>query len=677
MGKMKKRGFIAGALVCSFLMGQGTYVKAAEVTTLNATQVSTSLRMQDDFYETVNRDWLNTAKIDVGQMSNSTFMEANKTVTEQKKEIIKDLLANEKSYAQNSDEKKIINLYKNTLNMDARNKQGIEPVKKMINEVNNIKSIDDIANLNTESKIGNTLIGVGGQVDLKDATKRALYIEPTSLSLGDSDEYVKPTENSVRVKGLAEAYYTNLLTLSGYTKEQAKSKIDNVFKLENMIAPSITGREESSKNNNAIDEQYNVYTLDELDSLAPNLNIKTIIKNNKLDKANKIILTQPKWLKALNEIYTEENLPLLKDYLEIVNIASAAAYLGEDFEKATTEFKNAFLGSQGDIPQDEKAINMVNATLGEPFGKIYIQKYFSDRVKTDVKEMTDEIISTYKNRINNLNWMSDATKKSAIEKLNKLNVQIAYPDKWEDYSKLEIRSYEDGGSLWENIENLSKFALEKSISKLNEPVDKTKFACPPQTVNAFYNPTSNTITVPAGILQGGFYDANNSKEKNLGAIGAIISHEVSHAFDNTGAKFDADGNLNNWWTQEDYSKFEEKTKKVRTFYSQVKLADGKNVNGDITVGENIADIGGVACSLDILSKMSNPDYKAFFQSNATIWREINTKEYANYRLQYDAHSPNKVRNNIVLGQFDKFYETYGIKQEDKMYIKPEDRVQIW
>ena len=217
--------------------------------------------------------------------------------------------------------------------MEARNKQGIEPIKKMINELNNIKSIKDIANLNTESKIGNPLIQFGCQVDLKDATKNALYIEPTALSLGNSDEYVKPTENSNRIKGLVETYYTNLLTLSGYTKEQAKVKVDNIFKFENMIAPSITGKEETSKDNNAIDKQYNVYTLDQLDALAPNLNIKTILKNSKVDNANKIILTEPKWLEALNGIYTEENLPIIKDYLEIMNIGSAACIFRRRFRK--------------------------------------------------------------------------------------------------------------------------------------------------------------------------------------------------------------------------------------------------------------------------------------------------------------------------------------------------------
>ncbi|WP_297420297.1 M13 family metallopeptidase [Clostridium sp.] len=678
MGKNKIRAIIACALICSVFLGQGTYAMAAEQTNSSAAvATSSSLRLQDDFYAVVNRQWLSTAKIDAGKSSNSTFMETEKAITEQKEQIINDLLANEKHYSENSDEKKIINLYNNALNMDARNKDGIKPIKKMIDEINNIKSIKDISNFNDESEIGNTLIQLGCGVDLKDVTKHALYISPTSLSLGDSDEYVKPTENSTRIKGLAENYFIKILTLSGYTEEQAKTKVDNTFKFEGMIAQSIKGREETSKNDNAINEEYNVYTIDQLDKLAPNLNIKNILKNSSADNANKIILTEPKWLKALNEMYTEENLPMIKDYLEIMNITSAAPYLGEAFEKPATEFMNAVSGSQGEIPREEKAINLVNSLLGEPFGELYVKKYVSEKVKNDVTDMTNEIITTYKDRINKLDWMSDATKKKAIEKLDKLSIQIAYPDNWGDYSKVQIRSYEEGGSLLENIENLAKFQRKKAISKLNEPVDKTKFALLPQTVNACYNPTTNTITVPAGILQNAFFDVNASKEKNLGAIGVIIGHEISHAFDNTGAKFDADGNLNNWWTQEDYSKFEEKVKKVRAFYSQVKLDDGKNVNGDLTVGENIADIGGMACVLDILSKMQNPDYKAFFESNAAMWREIETKEEEETSLQYNAHAPNKVRNNITVAQFDKFYETFGIKQGDKMYIKPEDRVQIW
>ncbi|MBN1075606.1 M13 family peptidase [Clostridium botulinum] len=679
MAKFKKSRLIACALAFSLFMSQATYVKAAEVTNtvnLGSNLVCDDIRLQDDFYSVTNKEWLNTAKIDAGQVSNSAFNEAEKALTEQKKEIMKELLANEKNYSKDSDEKKMINLYKNVLNSEARNKQGIEPIKGMLDKIKKIKTLDDIRNLN-KYDIGNPLINIGCSVDLKDATRYAAYVGSTSLSLGNSDEYTKPTENTARVKGLSENYYKKILTLVGYTEEEAKTKVDNFYKLEYMIAPSIIGKEESIKNPNAIDDEYNVYTLDKLNEVSPNLKIKDLMKDLKMNKANKIILAEPNWLKAMNDIYTEKNIPLIKDYIEIRNIAGAADCLGDDFQKAAQEFSNAYLGSSGETPKDEEAINIVNSALAMPFGKIYVEKYFSKKTKDDVKDMTDEIIKTYEKRIDNLDWMSDSTKKSAKEKLSKISVQIGYPEKWDDYSSLKIRSYEEGGSLFENLMNLGKFAEEKQLSILNERVDKSRFACPPQMVNAFYNPTANSITVPAGILQQQFYDVNASKEHNLGAIGAVIGHEISHAFDNTGAKFDGDGNLNSWWSTEDYKKFEEKTNKVRSFYNNVKLDSGKNVNGDLTVGENIADLGGIACALDILNNMPKANYKEFFESNANVWREISTKEYEELKLQNDVHSPNKVRTNTVLAQFDKFYETYGIKESDKMYVNPQDRLKIW
>ncbi|WP_017353361.1 M13 family metallopeptidase [Clostridium sp. ZBS14] len=679
MAKFKKSRLIACALAFSLFMSQATYVKAAEVTNtvnLGNKVVADDVRLQDDFYSVTNKEWLNTAKIDAGEVSNSAFNEAEKVLTEQKKEIMKELLANEKNYSKDSDEKKMINLYKNVLNSEARNKQGIEPIKEMLDKIKNIKNLDDVRELN-KYDIGNPLINVGCSVDLKDATRYAAYVGSTSLSLGNSDEYVKPTENTARVKSLSENYYKKILTLVGYTEEEAKIKVDNFYKLEYMIAPSIIGKEESIKNPNAIDDEYNVYTLDKLNDVSPNLKIKDLMKDLKIDKANKIILTEPNWLKAMNDIYTEENVPLIRDYIEIRNIAGAAGCLGDDFKKAAQEFSNAYLGSSGETPKDEEAINIVNSALAMPFGKIYVEKYFSKKTKNDVKDMTDEIIKTYEKRIENLDWMSDSTKKSAKEKLNKISVHIGYPEKWEDYSSLKIRSYEEGGSLFENLTNLGKFAEEKQLSVLNERVDKSQFACPPQMVNAFYNPTANSITVPAGILQQQFYDVNASKEHNLGAIGAVIGHEISHAFDNTGAKFDGDGNLNSWWSAEDFKKFEEKTNNVRSFYNNVKLDNGKSVNGDLTVGENIADIGGIACALDILDKMPKANYKDFFESNANVWREISTKEYGDLKLENDVHSPNKVRSNVVLSQFDKFYEIYRIKESDKMYVNPEDRLKIW
>lgn len=678
MIKIKRIKALACALAVSLTLLPSVSVKAADVKTSNSQSkiVQDNVRLQDDFYDAVNKSWINSAKIENGKVSNSAFDEADKALDGQKKEIITELLANEKNYASNSDEKKIINLYKNYLNTAARNKQGIEPIKKIIKAVNEVKSIDDLTKLN-EDDIANPLINVGCDVDLKDATRYAAYINSSTLSLGDSDKYTKPTEYSKRVKGLVNDYYIKMLKLSGYSEADSKIKVDNLFKLENMIAPYITGQEEASKDSDIIEHEYNVYKLDKLDELAPKVKIKDIMKDAKLDNANTIILSDPKWLKALNDIYKEENLQLIKDYIEINNIAGIAGCLGEDFQKAQEEFSKQYLGTSGDISKEEKAVNAVNSLLAEPFGEIYIQKYFSDKTKENVEEITKEIIKTYEKRIDKLDWMSNETKTKAKEKLDKLGVQIGYPDKWEDYSKLEIRSFEEGGSLLENVINIAEFEENKQIEKINKTVDKNEFLCPPQTINAFYNPTTNTITVPAGILQKPFYDESGNKEKILGGIGAVIGHEISHAFDNTGSQFDGDGNFNNWWTDEDYKKFEEKTNKVREFYNNVKLGNGENVNGSLTVGENIADIGGMACVLDILKDTQSVDYKAFFESNANIWREICTKEYEELKLQSDVHSSNKVRVNAVLPQFDEFYNTYGVKEGDKMYVKPEERLQIW
>lgn len=678
MIKLKRIKALVCALAVSLTLLPSVSVKAADVKTSNSQSkiVQDNVRLQDDFYDAVNKAWLNGAKIENGKVSNSAFDEADKVLDGQKKEIITELLANEKNYSSNSDEKKIINLYKNYLNTAARNKQGIEPIKEIIQAVNEVKTIDDIIKLN-EDDIANPLINISCDVDLKDATRYAAYINTSSLSLGDSDEYTKPTEYSKRVKGLVGDYYIKILKLSGYSEVDAKTKVDNLFKLENMIAPYITGQEEASKAPDIIENEYNVYKLDNLDNLAPKVKIKDMMKDAKLDNANTIILSNPKWLKALNDIYKEENLQLIKDYIEINNIAGIAGCLGEDFQKAQEEFSKQYLGTNGDIPKEEKAINAVNSLLSEPFGKIYIQKYFSDKTKENVKEITKEITKTYEKRIDNLDWMSNETKEKAKEKLNKLGVQIGYPDKWEDYSKVEIRSFEEGGSLLENLSNIAEFEEEKQVEKINKTVDKNEFLCSPQTINAFYNPTTNTITVPAGILQKPFYDESGKKEKILGGIGAVIGHEISHAFDNTGSQFDGDGNFNNWWTDEDYKKFEEKTNKVREFYNNIKLSNGENVNGSLTVGENIADIGGMACVLDILKDTQSVDYESFFESNADIWREICTKEYEELKLKNDSHSPNKVRVNAVLPQFDEFYKTYGVKEGDNMYVKPEDRLKIW
>lgn len=680
MKKIKKIGAIASMLVFMLMMSPTSYTMAmaeevqSKVEVINRNQ---EVRLQDDFYDAINSDWMSSAKIEEGNSTTSTFDDVEKQVTNQTTDIINKLLVDKDKYKENSDEKKIINLYNNTLNLKARNEEGLKPVKETLDTIKSMQTIDDITKLWSNKKILNSTIQFSVDRDIKDVTTNILYISSTGLSLGDSDEYTSPTQSTAENKKLIEDYYNKILILSGYKQEEARIKVNDMFKFERMIAPYIMGGQEQSKTSNLIGAIYNVYTIDELNNLAPNLNLPDIMSSLGIDKAKKIILEEPRWLQGLNSIYTQENLPLIKNYLEIVNLIYASSYLSEDFENANKEYASSLLGITGDISNEEDAIDTVNYMMGMAVGKLYAESYVSKKTKEDVENMTKEIIETYKKRINNLDWMSQSTKKNAIDKLDKLNVKIGYPNNWIDYSKVNIRSYKDGGSFFENAMELRIFSRDEMFSRINKPANESNDRFKPQTVNAFYSATENSIIIPGGIIQGHFYNPNAARETNLGGIGTIIGHEISHAFDNTGAKYDSNGNFNNWWSDEDYKEFTQKTQKVKDFYSQIEVIKDQKLDGNLTLGENIADIGGVSCILDILSTIDKPDYKAFFESYATTWRQLTTQEYTVYALALDEHSPNKIRVNAVLPQFEKFYETYGITEKDRMYVKPEDRLEIW
>ena len=676
MKKIKKLSIVASIVAFMLVVSNGSHnVAMAEESSV--TNNSQGVRLNDDFYDAVNSDWIKNAKIEDGKSTASTFDDVENKVTEQIKDIIDNLLINKDAYKENSDEKKIINIYNNTLNIEARNREGIKPVKENLDEIKSIGTIDDITKLWKDKRILNSTIKFSVEKDIKDVKTNILYISPTALSLGDSDEYTNPTENSKKERKLTEDYYNKILMLSGYTQQESQKKVDDMFKFEEMVAPYIKGKKEKATTKNLIDEQYNVYTVAELNNLAPNLNLPEIMNYMGIDKANKIILEDPEWLKAFNKLYNQENLPLIKNYIEIVNLLYASNYLSEDFENANKEYASNMLGITGNVSKEEEAVDNVNSMMGMAIGRLYSEKYVPEKTKKDVESITKDIIAVYKKRIDNLDWMSSQTKKNAIDKLDKLKIKIAYPDSWNDYSKLDIKSYEEGGSLFQNAMTLRIFERDKMFNKINKLVDKDEDQFKPQTVNAFYSATENSIIIPGGIIQGHFYDVNAPKEVNLGGIGVIIGHEISHAFDNTGAQYDSDGNLNNWWTEEDYKEFMQKTQKVANFYSQIEAMPGEKLDGNLTVGENIADIGGVSCLLDILGEMNNANYKAFFESYAVTWRQITTKEYATYALIIDVHSPNKVRVNAVLPQFQKFYDTYGITEKDGMYVKPGDRIGIW
>ena len=674
ISKMSKK---IAVLLLAMMMATPQFVMAQE--TNNTVEAKQEIRLQDDFYEAINKEWLASTTLKPGYASIDTFTEVSDKCQEQLQALFAEVLKNEDKYSSTDTEKKMINLYKNYLNKEARNKQGIEPIKPYLETIRGIKTIEDLdkylSDMIQSNIAGLFTLSIGS--DYKDSNKKAFYVNSSNLILGDADSYNKPNEQAKMMERATTDYLNKMLVLVGYSKEEAAKKVQDAYAFEKLFTATIIGQEEVSKTSNIYDKLYNVYTLDQLDELAPNLKLKNKIQQNCGDKVKTVIVTEPKWLEEFNKLYTEENLEQMKNIIEINFLSNTVGSLSDDFKKIIEEYSAQVTGTEGNIPEEQEAMQVISSIFSDEIGKLYVEKYFSVEAKEDVEELVNEIIAAYKKKLEAVDWMTESTKKNAIKKLDTMAVKIGYPNEWEDYKGLEIKSYEEGGSLIENSFSMSKWSHDRALEELTKPIDKTKFIMAPQTVNACYNPTSNDITFPAAILQAPFYDVNRSREANLGSIGVVIAHEISHAFDNNGANFDENGNLKQWWTKEDYSKFEEKAKTVREFYNGVTVDSGAKVNGDLTVGENIADITAMSCLLDIMKEEKNADYKAFFEAWATTWRMVSTDEYLALALDKDVHAPNKVRANIVVAQFQEFYDTYDVKESDRMYIKPEDRLKVY
>ncbi|NRW47751.1 putative metalloendopeptidase [Clostridium beijerinckii] len=388
-------------------------------------------------------------------------------------------------------------------------------------------------------------------------------------------------------------------------------------------------------------------------------------------------MENPEELKLVNSLISKDNLENIKTYFKTNVLMNTDNYLTSKHREACNELRKVLYGVECSDLDEGSGVKFVSGQLNEIISKLYVNKHFDDESKNDVEKMSKEIIENFEDRLQSNTWMSKSTKEKALRKLENVNVKVGYPEKWNDYSDVVINSYGEGGSLVDNLISIYTSQSKKQFSKLNHEVDKNEWNMGPCTVNAYYNALNNEIVFPAGILQAPFYDKNAKKEKNLGGIGVVIGHELTHAFDNTGAQFDETGKLKNWWNQNDYKEFTNRSKKVVDYYSNIKMGNEKNVNGILTVGENISDLGGMACVLDIAKKMEDPNLKDLFENYATVWREISTNELKEYLLNNDPHAPKKVRVNAVLSQFEDFYKTYNIKEGDKMYVRPEDRVGIW
>ncbi|WP_294155143.1 M13 family metallopeptidase [uncultured Clostridium sp.] len=635
------------------------------------------VRLQDDFYTAINKEWIENTSLENGYVSYGTFEELCGKVNSEIHNIIHDINENKECFEQDSDELKVLNLYNNFLDMKKRNNMGKKPIEGYIKKIDQIHNIEDLRKIFCEEDFiyFQPLINIGVGADYRDSNMNVLYFGSSNLILGNSLYYKNDLYENIRTE--YTNYIAKLHKLYGESKKESMENAERFYSFEEKISNDIPTYQEEAKDNNRLNKTYNVFTLQELEDISQNIGIENMLNSFNITNPNKIIVENPKNIKFINSLITEENLDDLKNYFKTIILLNTDNLLSDEFRRASSNLKKILYGVEVVDVSESSAVKFVTCNLCELTSRLYVNKCFDKECKSEVKELCNEIIDNYRHRLNNIQWMTKETKEKAIEKLDNMNVKIGYPDFWSDYNDLSIRSFSDGGTLVENIVNIYNFQTKRQFSKLGAPVNKSDWNMGACTVNAYYNPLNNEIVFPAAILQNPFYDKNASKEKNLGGIGAVIGHELTHAFDNIGAQFDENGQLNNWWTENDYKEFTDRSKKVINYYSNIEVEDGKYVNGALTVGENISDLGGIACVIDIAEKNENCNLKDLFENYAAIWREVSTKEIREYLLNNDPHSPKKVRVNGVLAQFEEFYKLYDIKPGDKMYVDPQNRVGIW
>lgn len=674
---MKKISLSALILASFFSMTSAQTKQAA----LDLNYMDTSVRPQDDFYSYVNGTWMKTAKIPADKPSWGSFNQLRET-TDNNSLLLLDNILKEK-FENGSEGQKIQALYETYMDMNKRNADGLNPIKADLAKIDAIKNLSDLQKYLTEAtrRGENAFYGWGVDGDLKNSKMNAVYLGDASLGLG-RDYYQKESPKNAETIAEYKKYVAKVLTEIGY--KNADAVASQIVDFEKKMAKTLLTNEQIRDAN----LQYNPKTLPELKTLVKNVNLAKYLTDAGVN-TDKVIIGELNYYKNLDTFLTEKNIPLIKDYLKFHLTSGSASYLNQKMDDIKFDFYSKYLqGQKEQRALNKRALSLINGVVGEAFGKVYVEKYFTPEAKAQMMTYVDYLKKSFAMHINNLAWMSSVTKQKAMDKLNKFTVKIAYPDKWKDYSKLQLKSEKDGGTLYSNLQNVESWSYNKELEKIGKPVDKSEWGMSPQTVNAYYNPVNNEIVFPAAILQPPFFNPNADAAVNFGAIGGVIGHEMTHGFDDSGAQFDGDGNLTDWWTAEDKTNFEKATKSLASQYDKYEPVKDVHVNGTFTNGENIADLGGVNIAFDALQMYlkdkGNPGKidgytpeQRFFLSWATVWRTLSTDKYMSNQVKTDPHSPGFFRSFGPLVNTDAFYKAFDLKEGDKLYKKPEERIKIW
>ncbi len=622
---------------------------------------------KDDFYLYVNYDWARSTEIRPGYRSESTFTDVADEIMSMGKAVLTDKTLT------GADAKLAQHLYDAYLDWDARNALGVRPAQETIDRIKAVSSLDELTALCCDPDVSvERFFNCGAGTGLNDSETYLLTVSPMGLYLGDSAEYAQRTEQGKRYEAAYRAAAAKLFPKFGYSAAEAETMMDRAFALETELAGGImTSAEQMSPDylqriNNEMDRAG-------AEKLAGTFPWLKIADARGYSAALRCLVTQPEYFKTLDKVYAQERLDDLKNYMIVCKMLGSMSSLDRECYEISVEMSNAMNGSTGAQPDEDVAFGVVRGSLRVPMDRAFLAKYDASKMKADITRICKEAVAYYRTMLQSEDWLSEATRQKAIEKLDAITINAVYPDKWRDYSGLKL----DGLGYYDCIRAISKFELAYNQSLLNGKVDHSLWGFDILETNAYYNPSDNSINIIRGILGGKFYRDGMSDEELYAGIGIVIGHEISHAFDTNGAQFDAQGNMTNWWTEADYAAFTARAEKLAAYYDAMTAFGGYHVQGQNIQTEAIADMAGTKCMLGILESKGSVDYKAFFTAFAKLWARLNTREMEYASLMQDSHPLHYLRVNATLQQFEQFLKTYDIRPGDGMYLAPENRVLVW
>lgn len=652
----------------------GEKIPGFDITSLDST-----FKACDDFDNYINGGWKKKNPIPPTESDWGSFGILDKQNKEVRIKSIIDEITAKKELAKGSEGQQIGDYYRSFLDTVTIEKRALEPLKPYFDKIDAIKTLADYAAVTGElQKVGvSTLLGFGVDADLRNSKVNALYEGQDGLSLGEKSYYERQDSSTVKVRTELVKHIDQMLAMAKLPYQNAgKTILDLETKVAKLQLSNVELRDPV--------KTYNKMGFAEAAKLIPDFDLTTFAKKQDI-KSDTLIVQNKAYLQNVSKLLKATPLETLKMYTKWQTLSTFAGYLPKNFDKENFKFFSTIMhGTKQQRPRTERAIRSTDRLLGMPLGKLFAQKYFTEDDKKKVSEMIENVRTVYGERIDKLTWMSDSTKVMAHKKLKAFTYKIGYPDKWKDYSTIDIAS----DKLFENVISASLYDHKEAVEKIGKPVDKSEWGMTPQTVNAYYNPLNNEVVFPAGILQPPFYNSNADDAINYGGIIAVIGHEFTHGFDDEGSQFDAEGNLKNWWTKSDRENFEKLANRYIAYFSGIEVLPGFKINGALTIGENIADLGGLTLAYNALKKSldGKPEpalidgfnwQQRFFIGWAQVWHANSTDEAKRNQVQTDPHSPDRYRVNGALPQLKEFQTAFGCGAGSKMVLPDSARVVIW